>query len=72
MLVSVNLALALALGLVALLCTAGLGALAVQRFRRHSQALHARQPIGAGWPQALLALLTIITAMGALLVVLVI
>ena len=72
LLVSVNLALALALGLVALLCTAGLGAIAVQRFRRHGEALHARRPIGAGGAQALLALLTIVTAVGALLVVVVI
>ena len=72
LLVSVSLMLALALGLVALLCTAGLGVLAVQRFRRHGEALHARQPIGAGGAQAYLTLLTIVTAVGALLFVLVI
>jgi uncharacterized membrane protein YidH (DUF202 family) len=67
LLATVSLNLALALGLLALLCTAGLGALAVHRFRRQGVALLSGQPLEDGRSHALLAALTIGTALGALL-----
>jgi uncharacterized membrane protein YidH (DUF202 family) len=67
LLATVSLTLALALGLLALLCTTGLGALAVHRFRRQGVALYAGQPLDDGRSHALLAALTISTALGALL-----
>ncbi len=58
--------LAAIIGLAALLGTAGLGWIALRRFRRHGDALHTRQPIGDGRPQALVSVVVILTAVGAL------
>ena len=52
-----------------MLCTAGLGWIAISRFRRHDAALRASQPVGDGRANALLSALVIITAAGALLYV---
>ncbi|HLL61864.1 MAG TPA: DUF202 domain-containing protein [Propionibacteriaceae bacterium] len=58
--------LAVLTGLAALLATAGLGWMAIRRFRRHSTALHAQRPIGDGRPQALISVVVALTAVGAL------
>ena len=63
--------LAVLLGLVALLTTAGLGWIAVHRFRRNSHALHALRPIGDARPQLLISVVVGLTALGALLFALV-
>ena len=59
--------LAVITGLAALLGTAGLGWLALRRFRRHSHALHQQRPIGDGRPQALISAVVALTAVGALI-----
>jgi uncharacterized membrane protein YidH (DUF202 family) len=59
--------LAVLTGLVALLTTAALGWMAISRFRRHSHALHARQPIGDARPKLLISVVVTLTALGALL-----
>jgi uncharacterized membrane protein YidH (DUF202 family) len=66
LLAGVSLTLAVITGLVALACTAGLGWVAVLRFRRHSTDLHAGRPVGGGLPQLLAMLAIIATAGGAL------
>lgn len=66
LLAEVSLLLAVITGLAALLGTAGLGWIAIRRFRRHGDALHARQPIGDGRPQALISAVVALTAVGAL------
>jgi len=67
LLAEILLPLAVITGLVALLTTAGLGWIALQRFRRHSHALHANRPIGDGRPQVLVTGVVALTAVGALL-----
>ena len=66
LLVEISLLLAVVTGLAGLLTTAGLGWLALHRFRRHAKALHARRPIGDGRPQALISVVVVLTAAGAL------
>lgn len=66
LLADVSLALAAITGLVALLGTAGLGWVAIQRFRRNGDALHAARPIGGARAQALITLVVSVTALGAL------
>jgi uncharacterized membrane protein YidH (DUF202 family) len=71
LLAEVSVVLAVLTGLVALLTTAGLGWIAISRFRSNSHALHARRPIGDGRPQLLISFVVALTAMGALLFALV-
>ena len=71
LLAEISVVLAVLLGLVALLTTAGLGWMAVSRFRSNSHALHARRPIGDARPQLLISLVVALTALGALLFALV-
>jgi uncharacterized membrane protein YidH (DUF202 family) len=66
LLADVWLPLAVMTGLAALLGTAGLGGIAIRRFRRHGAALHAHRPIGDGRPQALISVVVALTAVGAL------
>ena len=57
------------LGLVALLCTAGLGWMAIRRFRLNNLAIHREEALGDGKANALLSMLVVMTAVGALLYV---
>ena len=66
LLVEVSLLLAAITGLTAVLTTAGLGWMALSRFRRHADALHAQRPIGDGRPHALISVVVALTAAGAL------
>jgi uncharacterized membrane protein YidH (DUF202 family) len=71
LLAGISVVLAVLTGLVALLTTAGLGWIAVSRFRRNSHALHGQRPIGDGRPQLLISAVVALTALGALLYALV-
>ena len=71
LLAEVSVVLAGALGLVALLTTAGLGWMAVKRFRSNSNALHARRPIGDARPQLMISVVVTLTALGGLMFALV-
>ncbi len=67
LLVEISLVVAAVTGLAALLATAGLGWIALRRFRSHAEALHAERPIGDGRPQAAISVVVALTAAGALL-----
>ena len=69
LLVSISITLSVIIGLLALLCTAGLGYLAIQRFRLNTLALHREEPPGDGKANALISILLVITALAALLYV---
>ena len=66
LLAEVWLPLAVLVGLASLLGTAGLGGMAIRRFRRNSAALPAQRPIGDGRLQALISAVVALTAVGAL------
>jgi uncharacterized membrane protein YidH (DUF202 family) len=67
LLAGISVVIAMVIGLAALLTTAGLGWMAVSRFRSNSLALHARRPVGDARPQLLISLVVTLTALGALL-----
>ena len=67
LLAEVSVVLAVLTGLVALLATAGLGWMAISRFRYHSYALHASRPLGDARPKLLISVVITLTALGALL-----
>jgi uncharacterized membrane protein YidH (DUF202 family) len=69
LLASISVTLAVIIGLLALLCTAGLGYLAVRRFRLNSLAIHREEALGDGKANALTTMLVMITALAALLYV---
>ena len=69
LLASISIFLSVILGLVALLCTAGLGWLAIRRFRLNNLAIHREEALGDGKTNALLSMLLVVTAVGALLYV---
>jgi uncharacterized membrane protein YidH (DUF202 family) len=69
LLASVSLTLSLIIGLMALLCTAGLGYMAIRRFRLNNMAIHREEALGDGKANAILSVLVVITAVGALLYV---
>jgi uncharacterized membrane protein YidH (DUF202 family) len=69
LLASVSLTLSLIIGLMALLCTAGLGYVAIRRFRLNNMAIHREEALGDGKANAIVSLLVVITAIGALLYV---
>lgn len=69
LLAGVSIPLAVITGLTGLGCTAGLGWLAVLRFRRNGTDLYAGRPVGGGLPQLLLTAVLIATAAGALVYV---
>ena len=66
---SISIFLSVILGLVALLCTAGLGWMAIRRFRLNNLAIHREEALGDGKANALLSMLVVMTAVGALLYV---
>jgi uncharacterized membrane protein YidH (DUF202 family) len=66
LLVSVSVTLAVVVGLLALLGTAALGWLAIRRFRRNRSALAAERVAGDGRSAAVLSVLVVLTAFGAL------
>ena len=67
LLAAISLALAVIIGLFALLCTAGLGYVAIRRFRLNNLAIHREEALGDGRANALLSMLVVTTALGALL-----
>jgi uncharacterized membrane protein YidH (DUF202 family) len=69
LLASISIFLSVVLGLVALLCTAGLGWLAIRRFRLNNLAIHREEALGDGRANVLLSMLVVMTAVGALLYV---
>ena len=69
LLASISILLSVMLGLVALLCTAGLGWLAIRRFRLNNLAIHREEALGDGRANGLLSMLVVMTALGALLYV---
>ena len=66
LLAEILLPLAIVTGLGSLLATAALGWVAIRRFRRTDDALHAQRPIGDGRPPALISGVVTLTAVGAL------
>jgi uncharacterized membrane protein YidH (DUF202 family) len=69
LLTSVSLILSIIIGLLALLCTAGLGYVAMRRFRLNSIAVHREERLGDAKVHALTSLLVVLTALGGLLYV---
>jgi uncharacterized membrane protein YidH (DUF202 family) len=69
LLASISIFMSVILGLVALLCTAGLGLMAIRRFRLNNLAIHREEALGDGKANALLSMLVVMTAVGALLYV---
>src|SRR4029453_2170033 len=67
LLASISIILSVIIGLVALLCTAALGWLAIRRFRLNNLAIHREEALGDGRANALLSMLVLTTALGALL-----
>ena len=63
-------ALGLTIGAVAAVVTAFLGYLSIRRYRRANLQLHANAPIGDGWQNALVAVLVLISGVGAVAYVL--
>jgi uncharacterized membrane protein YidH (DUF202 family) len=69
LLASISIILAVTIGVVALLCTAGLGYMAIRRFRLNNLAIHREEALGDGKANAILSMLVVLTALGALLYV---
>jgi uncharacterized membrane protein YidH (DUF202 family) len=69
LLASVSLMLSVIIGLLALLCTATLGYVAIRRFRSNNIAIHRDDALGDGKVNALTSLLVVLTALGGLLYV---
>ena len=67
LLASISLTGAIILGLLALVCTAGLGYVAIRRFRLNSMAIHCEEALGDGKANALISMLVVITALAGLL-----
>ena len=72
LLASVSVLLSVIIGLLALLCTAGLGYVAIRRFRLNNAAVHQEEALGDGKVNALTSLLVVLTAIGGLLYVVVV
>ena len=72
LLASVSVLLSVIIGLLALLCTAGLGYVAIRRFRLNNAAVHREEALGDGKVNALTSLLVVLTAIGGLLYVVVV
>ena len=69
LLVTISIMLSVVIGLLALLCTAGLGYLAIRRFRLNTLAIHREEALGDGKANALISMLVVITALAGLLYV---
>ena len=67
LLASISLTVAIIIGLLALLCTAGLGYVAIRRFRLNSMAIDREEALGDGKANALISILVVTTALGGLL-----
>jgi uncharacterized membrane protein YidH (DUF202 family) len=72
LLASVSVLLSVIIGLLALLCTAGLGYVAIRRFRLNNAAVHREEALGDGKVNALTCLLVVLTAIGGLLYIVVV
>jgi uncharacterized membrane protein YidH (DUF202 family) len=69
LLTSISLILSVIIGLLALLCTAGLSYVAIRRFRLNNLAIHREEALGDGKANALISMLLVITAVAGLLYV---
>ena len=69
LLASISIFLSVAIGLLALLTTAGLGWMAIRRFRENNLAIHREEALSDGKVNALLTMLVVMTALGGLLYV---
>ena len=69
LLASISIFLSVTIGLLALLCTAGLGWMAIRRLRENNLAIHREEALGDGKANALLSMLVVMTALGGLLYV---
>ena len=69
LLTSISLILSVIIGLLALLCTAGLSDVAIRRFRLNNLAIHREEALGDGKANALISMLLVITAVAGLLYV---
>jgi uncharacterized membrane protein YidH (DUF202 family) len=69
LLTSISLILSMIIGLLALLCTAGLSYVAIRRFRLNNLAIHREEALGDGKANALISMLLVITAVAGLLYV---
>ena len=69
LLAPISIILSVGIGLLALLCTAGLGYIAIRRFRLNNLAIHREEALGDGKANALLSILVVLTGVGALLYV---
>ncbi|HEY6687932.1 MAG TPA: DUF202 domain-containing protein [Propionibacteriaceae bacterium] len=69
LLTSISLILSVIIGLIALLCTAGLSYVAIRRFRLNNLAIHREEALGDGKANALISMLLVITAVAGLLYV---
>jgi uncharacterized membrane protein YidH (DUF202 family) len=69
LLATISLTLSVIIGLLALLCTAGLGWIAIRRFRMNDAAIREKGSVGDGKASGLVSLLVVLTAFGALLYV---
>ena len=69
LLATISLTLSVIIGLLALLCTAGLGWIAIRRFRMNDAAIREKGSVGDGKANGLVSLLVVLTAFGALLYV---
>ena len=69
LLATISLTLSVIIGLLALLCTAGLGWIAIRRFRMNDAAIREKGSVGDGRANGLVSLLVALTAFGGLLYV---
>jgi hypothetical protein len=69
LLAPISIIVSVGIGLLALLCTAGLGYMAIRRFRLNNLAIHREEALGDGKANALLSMLVVLTGVGALLYV---
>ena len=72
LLATVSVLLSVIIGLLALLCTAALGYVAIRRFRLNNLAVHREEALGDGKVNALTSLLVMLTALGGLVYVLIV
>jgi uncharacterized membrane protein YidH (DUF202 family) len=69
LLASISITLSVIIGLLAMLCTAGLGYLAIRRFRLNTLAVHREEALGDGKANAFISILVVVTALAGLLYV---
>jgi uncharacterized membrane protein YidH (DUF202 family) len=69
LLTSISLVISVIIGLLALLCMAGLSYVAIRRFRLNNLAIHREEALGDGKANGLISMLLVITAVAGLLYV---